>query len=98
MSPLSETLTFGSVTCLVNDSVTLGAAKPIRLNISKTEEVNMMRSRSNSGVKLDNYARMVHKTILFHQVRENLLVGPMTQERSMFSRVIMSPLTLCLII
>ncbi|KAF7697172.1 phosphorylase b kinase regulatory subunit alpha, skeletal muscle isoform [Silurus meridionalis] len=26
-----------------------------------------MRSRSNSGVKLDNYARMVHKTILCHQ-------------------------------
>lgn len=28
-----------------------------------------MRSRSNSGVKLDNYARMVHQTILRHQVR-----------------------------
>ncbi|XP_042367856.1 phosphorylase b kinase regulatory subunit alpha, skeletal muscle isoform isoform X9 [Plectropomus leopardus] len=26
-----------------------------------------MRSRSNSGVKLDNYARMVHQTILRHQ-------------------------------
>ncbi|KAK3555692.1 hypothetical protein QTP86_029081, partial [Hemibagrus guttatus] len=26
-----------------------------------------MRSRSNSGVRLDNYARMVHKTILCHQ-------------------------------
>ncbi|KAI1898894.1 hypothetical protein AGOR_G00077100 [Albula goreensis] len=26
-----------------------------------------MRSRSNSGVKLDNYARMVHQTILSHQ-------------------------------
>uniref|UniRef100_A0A8C9X955 Phosphorylase b kinase regulatory subunit n=1 Tax=Sander lucioperca TaxID=283035 RepID=A0A8C9X955_SANLU len=26
-----------------------------------------MRSRSNSGVKLDNYARMVHQTILQHQ-------------------------------
>nr|XP_046236478.1 phosphorylase b kinase regulatory subunit alpha, skeletal muscle isoform isoform X4 [Scatophagus argus] len=26
-----------------------------------------MRSRSNSGVKLDNYARMVHQTILKHQ-------------------------------
>ncbi|XP_060791154.1 phosphorylase b kinase regulatory subunit alpha, skeletal muscle isoform [Neoarius graeffei] len=26
-----------------------------------------MRSRSNSGVKLDNYARMIHKTILCHQ-------------------------------
>ncbi|XP_044039663.1 phosphorylase b kinase regulatory subunit alpha, skeletal muscle isoform isoform X3 [Siniperca chuatsi] len=26
-----------------------------------------MRSRSNSGVKLDNYARMVHQTILTHQ-------------------------------
>lgn len=31
----------------------------------------MMRSRSNSGVRLDNYARMVHKTILCHQVRKN---------------------------
>ena len=27
-----------------------------------------MRSRSNSGVKLDNYVRMVHQTILRHQV------------------------------
>lgn len=27
-----------------------------------------MRSRSNSGVKLDNYARMVQQTILRHQV------------------------------
>ncbi|KAG7464733.1 hypothetical protein MATL_G00168720 [Megalops atlanticus] len=26
-----------------------------------------MRSRSNSGVKLDNYARLVHQTILSHQ-------------------------------
>lgn len=29
-----------------------------------------MRSRSNSGVKLDNYVRMVHQTILRHQVRQ----------------------------
>lgn len=28
-----------------------------------------MRSRSNSGVKLDNYARIVQQTILQHQVR-----------------------------
>ncbi|XP_055757284.1 phosphorylase b kinase regulatory subunit alpha, skeletal muscle isoform isoform X3 [Salvelinus fontinalis] len=28
---------------------------------------NNMRSRSNSGVKLDNYARIVHQTILRHQ-------------------------------
>lgn len=29
-----------------------------------------MRSRSNSGVRLDGYARLVHQTILCHQVRE----------------------------
>lgn len=97
MSPLSETLTFGYITCLVNDSITLGAEKPITRNISKTEEVNIMRSRSNSGVKLDNYARMVHKTILCDQVRESLFVGLMTQERAMFSRIIVLPLTVCLI-
>ncbi|CAF94482.1 unnamed protein product [Tetraodon nigroviridis] len=35
-----------------------------------------MRSRSNSGVKLDNYVRMVHQTILRHQPRSAPLVGP----------------------
>ena len=29
-----------------------------------------MRSRSNSGVRLDGYARLVHQTILCHQVSE----------------------------
>lgn len=28
-----------------------------------------MRSRSNSGVRLDGYARLVQRTILCHQVR-----------------------------
>lgn len=32
-----------------------------------------MRSRSNSGVKLDNYARIVHQTILRHQVSVSFL-------------------------
>ncbi|KAJ8338286.1 hypothetical protein SKAU_G00372520 [Synaphobranchus kaupii] len=31
------------------------------------ESTDIMRSRSNSGVKLDNYARIVHQTILSHQ-------------------------------
>lgn len=95
--PPPETLTFGYITCLGNDSLTLSSEKPIRLNVSKTGEVNIMRSRSNSGVKLDNYARMVHKTILCHQVRESLFVGLMTQERAMFSQVIVLLLTVCLI-
>lgn len=31
-----------------------------------------MRSRSNSGVRLDGYARLVHQTILCHQVGEGV--------------------------
>lgn len=31
-----------------------------------------MRSRSNSGVRLDGYARLVQETILCHQVSLNL--------------------------
>jgi len=33
-----------------------------------------MRSRSNSGVKLDNYARIIQKSILKFQVIFNALV------------------------
>lgn len=32
------------------------------------QHLSIMRSRSNSGVKLDNYARVVQQTILRHQV------------------------------
>lgn len=31
-----------------------------------------MRSRSNSGVRLDGYARLVHQTILCHQVSDGV--------------------------
>ncbi|XP_045920370.1 phosphorylase b kinase regulatory subunit alpha, skeletal muscle isoform isoform X1 [Micropterus dolomieu] len=42
-----------------------------------------MRSRSNSGVKLDNYARMVHQTILRHQDPvTGLLPGSTDQQHS----------------
>ncbi|XP_070849170.1 phosphorylase b kinase regulatory subunit alpha, skeletal muscle isoform [Chaetodon trifascialis] len=42
-----------------------------------------MRSRSNSGVKLDNYARMVHQTILRHQDPvTGLLPGGLDQPHS----------------
>lgn len=34
-----------------------------------------MRSRSNSGVKLDNYVRIIHQTILKHQVRIYMMAG-----------------------
>lgn len=37
-----------------------------------------MRSRSNSGVRLDGYARLVHQTILCHQVGEG--VSPVITE------------------
>lgn len=37
-----------------------------------------MRSRSNSGVRLDGYARLVQQTILCHQVGEG--VSPLITE------------------
>lgn len=37
-----------------------------------------MRSRSNSGVRLDGYARLVHQTILCHQVTGG--VSPVNSE------------------
>lgn len=35
-----------------------------------------MRSRSNSGVRLDGYARLVQETILCHQVSPNSFLTP----------------------
>lgn len=43
-----------------------------------------MRSRSNSGVRLDRYAKLVQQTILCHQVRSQTSPFPCCPSRVLY--------------